>query len=580
MGKKRTRTAGKARGGGKEGSSRSLGIPPYNHYSGFHPTPGWTPDRIDPTKISPKDFFTKYIATRTPCIFTSPLPDRDFLPHKKWTIPYLKRVAGAAVVQVEKKTAAGTFGSGQQRLTMPFADFLTKLENGETNLYMTTQYESTGKPSHYPSTSPLFTLSAQDLTTLTTLLQPPLHHLLPTLPLRPSLLTSLIPQQLNLWLGASPPSTSPTGTSSGLHHDFQDNLYILLRGRKRFTIFSPLDAHHLSLVGDVKKVHENGLIVYEAGVRGDGAFEVDVARWRVEVAQKKLRDAESEGGDVGEAEKEVERVLLKLMRVRGGGDDEDVEDMLVDDFVLSDEDLVDDFDDFEGGNGLVERAIDDEEEEEESEDDEAPLFPTPSTQKRKLNPSATLPSSKKSRQDPPKPTPKPDPPSFSRITTTALHPHPITPHPTYPTLHQATPTTFTLNPNEMLYLPASWFHEVTSYSDESANVSGEANVHMSLNYWCAPPTKGHFEGAYEDGYWEEVWEDVLRVVERVKSLGEGDDEDGEGKGAGAEKVMGGDAKVSAGQWEKEKNGRKTARNGVKGRVERAGERGQWIVGYR
>ena len=28
-------------------------------------------------------------------------------------------------------------------------------------------------------------------------------------------------------------------SSSGLHHDFHDNLYILLRGRKRFHLWSP-----------------------------------------------------------------------------------------------------------------------------------------------------------------------------------------------------------------------------------------------------------------------------------------------------------------------------------------------------
>ena len=40
-----------------------------------------------------------------------------------------------------------------------------------------------------------------------------------------------------------PPMRSAEGSSSGLHHDFHDNLYILLRGQKRFRLFSPADAH-------------------------------------------------------------------------------------------------------------------------------------------------------------------------------------------------------------------------------------------------------------------------------------------------------------------------------------------------
>jgi hypothetical protein len=58
---------------------------------------------------------------------------------------------------------------------------------------------------------------------------------------------------------------SKEGTSSGLHHDYHDNLYILLRGRKRFTLFSPSDASNLSTYGIVEKIHPNGLINYKEG---------------------------------------------------------------------------------------------------------------------------------------------------------------------------------------------------------------------------------------------------------------------------------------------------------------------------
>ena len=51
---------------------------------------------------------------------------------------------------------------------------------------------------------------------------------------------------------------------------------------------------------------------------------------------------------------------------------------------------------------------------------------------------------------------------------------------------------------EMLYLPAGWFHEVTSFSGE------RDNLHMALNYWMYPPTTGSFDRPYEDGFWSHM----------------------------------------------------------------------------
>lgn len=43
-----------------------------------------------------------------------------------------------------------------------------------------------------------------------------------------------------------------------------DNLYILLRGQKRFTLFSPREADILPMHGAIQHVFPNGLIAYEA----------------------------------------------------------------------------------------------------------------------------------------------------------------------------------------------------------------------------------------------------------------------------------------------------------------------------
>ena len=56
-------------------------------------------------------------------------------------------------------------------------------------------------------------------------------------PLKPKIIGNLIPQNINLWMGNSTStSTTTEGTSSGLHHDYHDNLYIVLKGKKKVSI--------------------------------------------------------------------------------------------------------------------------------------------------------------------------------------------------------------------------------------------------------------------------------------------------------------------------------------------------------
>ena len=66
-----------------------------------------------------------------------------------------------------------------------------------------------------------------------------------------------------------------SGSSSGLHHDYHDNLYILLRGKKRFRLWPPYTAKGMYTHGVLKKVYPNGRIVYEGQgeVLADGSGE-------------------------------------------------------------------------------------------------------------------------------------------------------------------------------------------------------------------------------------------------------------------------------------------------------------------
>lgn len=125
-------------------------------------------------------------------------------------------------------------------------------------------------------------------------------------PVTPKPFETLVPQQINLWmglsLGTSPkpdllqPTTEslgkwvPHGNSSGLHHDHADNLYVLIEGRKRFTLYSPKDAHKLFTVGDIDTVFSNGLIDYKINknarywrkMREDGSLFAEHAAWLLE----------------------------------------------------------------------------------------------------------------------------------------------------------------------------------------------------------------------------------------------------------------------------------------------------------
>jgi mannose-6-phosphate isomerase-like protein (cupin superfamily) len=47
-----------------------------------------------------------------------------------------------------------------------------------------------------------------------------------------------------------------------LHHDFNDNLYVVVEGRKRFTLFPPSQAPNLYPRGQLLQVEDNGLIRY------------------------------------------------------------------------------------------------------------------------------------------------------------------------------------------------------------------------------------------------------------------------------------------------------------------------------
>jgi hypothetical protein len=91
---------------------------------------------------------------------------------------------------------------------MKLHEFLGKWEGGEEGLYLTTQDLDDDAADDDDGDEALPALMA-----------PPLSDVMDCFPLRPQPVADLLPSSYNVWMGAS-----RSGSSSGLHHDFHDNM--------------------------------------------------------------------------------------------------------------------------------------------------------------------------------------------------------------------------------------------------------------------------------------------------------------------------------------------------------------------
>lgn len=72
----------------------------------------------------------------------------------------------------------------------------------------------------------------------------------------------------------------------------------------------------------------------------------------------------------------------------------------------------------------------------------------------------------------------------------------------FPKLKQATKIEFELTKGQALFLPAGWFHNVTSFGDDDGS-------HMALNLWTVPYSD------HSDNYWRDCrWNSILDLMER------------------------------------------------------------------
>lgn len=282
-------------------------------YEGYRITEsGLKLDQVDISEINSENFIENYVKAHRPCVINGVIPELDVESFEIDNVEETLEFEG--LLQVEKKVAGG-YGSGQRRLKMSFGEFLTKLKNGEDGLYLTTQYKENDNDDEgndeeeeeeeeeeedeenekgYLEDDDDDSIDLNDLhddfvdsdaeveelnneaDDHEEILQPPLTNLADEFPFDVIASDILKLQQVNLWIGSNSlnkeisgfenigknlPSTN--GTSSGLHHDHSDNLYIPVMGKKRFTLFSPYDADAMYTVGDIYKVYDNGVIDYE-----------------------------------------------------------------------------------------------------------------------------------------------------------------------------------------------------------------------------------------------------------------------------------------------------------------------------
>jgi hypothetical protein len=393
--------------------------PPINQYSGWTvPTKDYELPTIDIAAETPETFYTKYIQHRRPVVLKGVLPDLSLL--EQWKdFNYLLEKVGDQSVMVEKRLSVeDSFGKGNE-IKMNFHRFIEMISGGDEKHYLTTQDVQANSDGRPELISPLMKSLSNDF------------------PLRPLLMGNLVPQNINMWLG-----NSKDGTSSGLHHDYHDNLYILIKGRKRFRLYSPWETDKMYTIGELFRVHPNGRINYKreettaygADLLSDAA--ALAARQRRE-AEKVLEEAERamEQGKPG-AKKQLERAEQQL---------EQAIDAVLDVEMCEDDD--------ESESGSCNKQY---------EHGDRPRL----VDKTVKNPN-----------------------NFSKVEADCLNDEEKLKH-KYPLMLLAKAAFCDIEAGSILYLPASWFHEVTSYG-----------ASLALNYWFHPPDGHEFRAPYSSDFW-------------------------------------------------------------------------------
>jgi Cupin-like domain len=352
---------------------------------------------LNPSEITPQSFWNEYISTRKPCAING-LPCDDFLKINK---ERLLQSAGLERVQVERRLnhqeAFGQTRSPLRQVEMTLEDFCETIDGPEGSLFYLSTQET--------ENDDVFPVPCKQL-----LEQKIIPNSIPWA-------SNLSLQSCNLWMGKN----SNVGTSSGLHHDFHDNIYILLYGTKVFRLYSPDSAFHLQTYGEIDCIHHNGLISYTKNkTYSDG---------------RPIEQSDSESDDDEEEDEALPEEFKNGFNVKSEGGSDDFSDFDSDE-VHSDHD---DYDQLVGAS-------------------------------LNMNTSDC----------------KPD--HFSKIELKGRALDELSLE--YPLISSLKEMVIELKAGQSLYLPAGWFHEVTS-------ISADHGYHLAVNYWFYPPNNlGQYDKPY------------------------------------------------------------------------------------
>ncbi|VWU48269.1 JmjC domain-containing protein, putative [Hepatocystis sp. ex Piliocolobus tephrosceles] len=227
-----------------------------NEYSGFcfHKEKSNNIDVID-EYISAEHFYLNYILKRKPCL----LKRKNIIKNKhNIDIKFLKENIENVPVELEQKVS-NSFGTGEKK-KMNFHEFLSLIEKGNTDYYLNTQYI---KENAYFPTDFCNSITRQ---------------IINYLPKQLEIMGNLEIYQYNIWIGKNEDKDLKTF----LHHDYHDNIYVLLKGKKIFRIYSPNFANLLKMNGNIYRIYNNGLITYSPFIRSDGSNYLDVYKKKMD----------------------------------------------------------------------------------------------------------------------------------------------------------------------------------------------------------------------------------------------------------------------------------------------------------
>ena len=187
-----------------------------------------------PHPLPLRDFYLSYFIPRRPVVIKTRSLEELGWRTRLWTHEYLSYKAGSQEVLVLKRgTDVDYAPESSAYLPMAFGSFLAKVmarPEGDNSLYLNLQTDK--------------------------IIEPPLLQLLGDFTI-PPYFKDLPLRSINMWMG-----NSHEEITTPLHHDFNDNLYVVAEGRKHFVIFPPQQAENLYTRGKLTGVGGNGTIMY------------------------------------------------------------------------------------------------------------------------------------------------------------------------------------------------------------------------------------------------------------------------------------------------------------------------------